>query len=85
MKQIGVGKDIKTQSNKNQPISTKLGLSCNFCVFWSYFSSRIIQFFCSHSNAHMIGDFFSTVAGDCFFIFCFCFFEAHFEAAQGRK
>ena len=67
MKQIGVGKDIKTQSNKNQPISTKLGLSCNFCVFWSYFSSRIIQFFCSHSNAHMIGDFFSTVAGDWFF------------------
>ena len=33
-------------------------LSFNFCVFWSYFSSRIIQLFCSHSNAHMIGDFY---------------------------
>jgi len=37
----------------------------------------------------MIGDFFSTVAGDClffyFFVFVVVFFEAHFEAAQGRK
>ena len=60
---------LKSLSNKNQPMSTKLGLSCNFCVFWSYFSSRIIQFFCSHSNAHMIGDFFFYGCWGLFFLF----------------